>query len=350
MAAEEFELSCASIAESCTPLEEVIFPVYQDAIYADDTTWILTSSFVILTMQSGFGLLEIGVSSPGNEVNVMLKNVCDILFGSLAFYLLGYGIAYGDPSNGFMGLSSFAPTEDFGDPVSSGVLYSQYLFQLSFAATATTIVSGGIAMRMKFKVYCIFAFFAVVAYSFSAHWVWGPKGWLGERGVHDFAGGGPVHLFGGFNTFIAILFVGPRKGRFDGTRPQSDFVESSPTGQLFGLLILWFAWIGFNCGSSFGITEEKWMTATRAGVNTMNSAAGGGIMGLVYSQFATKQHFVRPFDIVNGILGGLVSSSPTAASTDTYEALIIGAVGSLLACWSNEQLLRNRFKIDDPVG
>ena len=146
-------LTCESFANACGPLQEVIYPVYQDATYADDTTWILTSSFVILTMQSGFGLLEIGVSSPGNEVNVMLKNVCDILFGSLAFYLFGYGIAYGTPSNGFMGLGHFAPTEDFTDPVSNGVLYSQYLFQLSFAATSTTIVSGGIAMRMKFKVY-----------------------------------------------------------------------------------------------------------------------------------------------------------------------------------------------------
>lgn len=121
---DEFDLTCEAIAGSCPPLEDIIYPEFEDALYADDTTWILTSSFVILTvsstitlhprsmpcsltltelcsarqMQSGFGLLEIGVSSPGNEVNVMLKNVCDILFGALAFYLFGYGIAYGTPS------------------------------------------------------------------------------------------------------------------------------------------------------------------------------------------------------------------------------------------------------------
>lgn len=343
-------LTCESFANACPVLENVIFPAFEDAVYADDTTWVLTACFVILTMQSGFGLLEIGVSSPGNEVNVMLKNVSDVLFGVLAFYFLGYGIAYGHPSNPFMGLGDFVPTENFDDPVASGVLFAKYLFQLSFAATSTTIVSGGIAMRMKFRVYCIFSFYAVTVYSFVAHWVWAEDGWLNTLGAHDFAGGGPVHLLGGCNALVAIWFVGPRRGRFDNSRPASDFAESSPTGQLFGLLILWFAWIGFNCGSSFGITQEKWLVATRAGVNTMNASAGGGITGLLYSQWATKGTYVRPFDMVNGILGALVASSPTCAATHTYDALIIGSVGSFLACWSNEFIFRKYLHMDDPVG
>ncbi|KAL3909239.1 MAG: hypothetical protein SGILL_008165 [Bacillariaceae sp.] len=152
------------------------------------------------------------------------------------------------------------------------------------------------------------------------------------------------------NSFIAIKFVGPRRGRFDGTRPESDFAESSPTNELLGLLVLWFAWIGFNCGSSFGITEDKWLVATRTAVSTMNSSAGGGIMGLIYSQWATKRKFVRAFDIVNGVLGGLISSSPTSACVQPYQAIIIGAIGGLLACWSNEMLFKNKLKLDDPVG
>jgi len=205
-------------------------------------------------------------------------------------------------------------------------------------------------MRMRFGVYCIYSFYAVLVYSFVAHWVWAENGWLAVRGVHDFAGGGPVHLLGGFNSFIAVIFLGPRKGRFDGTRPESDFAESSPTNQLLGLLILWFAWIGFNCGSSFGITEEKWLVATRTAVSTMNASASGGIIGLVYSQWATKRTFVRPYDIVNGVLGGLISSSPTSACIQPYEAMIIGAVGALVACFTNEKLFKQRMKIDDPVG
>ena len=128
-------LSCQTIADSCDVLDEMIYPEYQDTLYADDTTWILTSAFIIFTMQSGFAMLEIGVSTPGNEVNVMLKNVCDLLFGTIAFFFFGYGIAYGEPSNGFMGMGDFAPSTNFDDPISSALFYGQFIFQLSFAST-----------------------------------------------------------------------------------------------------------------------------------------------------------------------------------------------------------------------
>ena len=308
-------------------------------------------------MQSGFGLLEIGASTSGNEVNTMLKNVSDILFGALAFYIAGYGIAYGKPRDGgeehfFMGTGDFFPDGDHADSsnIDSGVLYSRYLFQLSFAATSATIVSGCIAMRMKFEVYCAFAFYAVLVYSFCAHWVWSDNGWLNTLGFHDFAGGSAVHLHGGMNGLIAILFVGSRRGRFDGTRPESDFEESSPTSMFFGLFMLWWGWIGFNCGSTFGITNDKWLVAARAGVNTINASSGGGIMSMIYSKWNTKGRYVRPADVVNGILGALVASSPTCAVIHTYDSLIIGAVGAVLACWTNDTLVKKWMKIDDPVG
>ena len=131
-------LSCQTIAESCDVLEEIIYPEnaeFQDTLYADDTTWILTAAFIIFTMQSGFAMIEIGVTSPGNEINVMLKNICDLLFGTLAFYLLGYGIAYGRPSNSFMGLGDFAPTTNFDNQIENALFYGQYIFQLSFAVS-----------------------------------------------------------------------------------------------------------------------------------------------------------------------------------------------------------------------
>jgi ammonia channel protein AmtB len=166
-------MNCETIAECSIFVEEA-------ADYADDATWILTSSFVILTMQSGFGLLEIGNTTPGNEVNVMLKNVVDVLYGSLAFYFLGYGIAYGYPSNPFMGLGGFYPDGDPNSTTASGLQYSKYVFQLSFAATSTTIVSGCIAMRLKFSIYCIFSFYAVIIYFFVAHWLVLGRRWLAE--------------------------------------------------------------------------------------------------------------------------------------------------------------------------
>ena len=339
------EMDCEEISQ-CP-----IFLLEEDnnAEYADDATWILTASFVILTMQSGFGLLEIGNITPGNEVNVMLKNVVDVLYGSLAFYLVGYGIAYGYPSNPFMGLGDFLP-DGYDDTTESGLQYSKYLFQLSFAATSTTIVSGAVAMRLKFTIYSVFSFFAVIVYSFVAHWFWANDGWLHQLGVFDFAGGGPVHLLGGLNGLVGIIMVGPRKGRFDASRPASDFAEGSPTSMLFGLFMLWWGWIGFNCGSSFGISGTRWVVATRAGVNTINSAAAGGVTSIAYSQWNSKGKYLRPRDIVNGILGSLVAITPTCACVHTYVALVIGIVGSLIACLTNDVVMLKKLKLDDPVG
>jgi len=340
--------TCESISNACPALLDILMTDQRNEQWKDDATWILTSSFVILTMQSGFGLLEIGSSTPGNEVNTMLKNVADILFGALSFYLVGYGIAYGSPSIPFMGLGDFLPDGSPDDGLDSGILYSKYLFQLSFAATSATIVSGCIAMRLKFEVYCAFAFYAVAVYAFVAHWVWADDGWLGTRGFYDFAGGAVVHFHGAMNGLVAILFVGPRRGRFDGTRPGSDFEESSPTSMLFGLFMLWWGWIGFNCGSTFGITDDKWLVAARAGVNTINCSAAGGIVAMIYSKIRSRKY--RPTDIVNGILGSLVASSPTCASVHTHDALIVGAIGSLVALWTNDTLVKKWAKLDDPVG
>jgi Amt family ammonium transporter len=205
-------------------------------------------------------------------------------------------------------------------------------------------------MRMRFEVYCLFAFYAVIIYSFVAHWVWADDGWLLQRGFHDFAGGSAVHLHGAVNGFIAILYVGPRRGRFDGTRPESDFEESSPTSMLFGLFMLWWGWIGFNCGSTFGIANDKWLVAARAGVNTINASSAGGLFAMIYTKVRSRGKYVHPGDVVNGILGALVASSPTCACVHTYDSLIIGAVGSLFCNWTNDIVMKRWLRLDDPVG
>ena len=239
---------------------------------------------MILTMQSGFAMLEMGAAAKGNEVNILIKNVYDVVCGALAYYLLGYGISYGSPSNSFMGLGDFLMDVSNTDDIRHGLVFSSFIFQFSFAATSTTIVSGCLAMRCRFVVYCLYAFYAVLVYAFVAHWVWSEHGWLAKLGVHDFAGSGPVHLLGATNGLIGVLALGPRHGRFDGTRPAEDFRPSSPTSILIGLFMLWWGWIGFNCGSSFGITGSKWVVATRAGVTTINATFGGGLTALLYTK------------------------------------------------------------------
>ena len=196
-------------------------------------------------MQSGFGLLEAGSCSPGFEVNIMMKNIVDVVFTALSYYLVGYGISFGEPSTPFMGMGSM-PADGGYEEVTSGLIYSQYIFQLSFAATSTTIVSGCVAMRLRFFVYILYSLLAVIFYAFVAHWVFADNGWLKEMGAVDFAGGAPVHVFGGINGLVATLFLGPRTGRFDGTRPITDFIPSSPSSQCLGLLVLWWGEFDFQ--------------------------------------------------------------------------------------------------------
>jgi len=315
--------------------------------HADDATWILTSSFVIFTMQSGFGMLEAGSCSPGFEVNILMKNIIDVVFTALMYYLVGYGISFGEPSTPFMGKGCF-PADGGYDEVPSGLRYSQYVFQLSFAATSTTIVSGAVAMRLKFFVYVLYSLIAVIFYAFVAHWIMADGGFLKEEGVHDFAGGAPVHVFGGINGLVATLFLGPRTGRFDGTKPIMDFFPSSPTEQCIGLLCLWWGWIGFNCGSSFGITGDRWVVAIRCAVTTINSTVGGGIVSLIYSLWRTKGKLIIPEHVINGILGSLVAITPACASVNTYEAYPIGGIGALVGLGINTFVCH--LRIDDPVG
>jgi len=315
--------------------------------YADDATWILTSSFVIFTMQSGFGLLEAGSCSPGFEVNIMMKNIVDVVFSALTYYLVGYGISFGRPSTPFMGKGNF-PADGGYDEVTSGLLYSKYIFQLSFAATSTTIVSGCVAMRLKFFIYVLYSLISVIFYSFVAHWVFDSTGWLYAMGAHDFAGGAPVHVFGGINGLVAVLFLGPRKGRFDGTRPLSDFFPSSPTSQCFGLLALWWGWIGFNCGSSFGITDDRWVVAIRCAVITINSTVAGGVTSMAYTLLRTNGKYIIPDHMINGILGSLVAITPACGAINTWAAFPIGSVGALVGLGCNTLICR--LHLDDPVG
>jgi len=352
LARNDSPITCGSL-ESCEAFQALkdgvqgYYTEDDNGDYADDATWVLTSSFVILTMQSGFGLLEMGNSTNGNEVHIMIKNVADVIFGSLAYWLFGYGISYGTPSTPFMGLGQFGPNGTYV-PSESGLLFSRYIFQFSFAATSTTIVSGCVAMRMKFMVYCLFAFFSIFVYAFVAHWVWADDGFLKNLGMHDFAGGGPVHLLGGVNGLVAILMLGPRAGRFDGTRPKSDFRPASPVSMLFGLFMLWWGWIGFNCGSSFGITGQKWVVATRAAITTINATSGGGFVAILWSLAWTKWKLIRVDDIVNGILGSLVATTASCAAIHTYDALIVGAIGAFVAISTNSYV--KHIKLDDPVG
>eukprot|EP00578_Thalassiosira_sp_NH16_P007398 CAMPEP_0181107416 /NCGR_PEP_ID=MMETSP1071-20121207/17074_1 /TAXON_ID=35127 /ORGANISM="Thalassiosira sp., Strain NH16" /LENGTH=531 /DNA_ID=CAMNT_0023190929 /DNA_START=464 /DNA_END=2059 /DNA_ORIENTATION=+ len=203
-------------------------------------------------------------------------------------------------------------------------------------------------MRLRFFVYMLYATIAVIFYSFLAHWIQSPIGWLAQMGVHDFAGGAQVHIFGGLNGLVATLFLGPRLGRFDGSRPISDFFPSSVSSQCLGMLALWWGWIGFNCGSSFGITDDRWVVAIRCSVTTINATVGGGLMAIIYTLLRTKGRLVIPEHLINGILGSLVAITPSCASVHTWDAFPIGIIGALVGLGVNTVVCH--FRVDDPVG
>ncbi|XP_063985605.1 putative ammonium transporter 3 isoform X2 [Diachasmimorpha longicaudata] len=315
------------------------------AITMEDSSWIVSSSFIIFTMQTGFGMLESGCVSLKNEVNIMMKNVVDISLGGLTYWAFGYGMSFGvdAPTNWFIGTSGYLLDPMMSDEL-MGQMCAAFLFQLSFATTATTIVSGAMAERCNFKAYCIFSFLNTVVYCVPAGWVWGDHGFLNRWGAVDIAGSGPVHLVGGVSALAGAMMLGPRLGRYDhgyGALPLGN-----PVNAIMGLFVLWWGWLAFNSGSSYGVAEDKWKYAARGAVSTMMGSMGGGLVGLGFSLADPKG--IDVLSQINGILGSLVAITGGCFLYRTWEALFVGMIGGFLTCVTMP--LVDRLKIDDPVG
>ncbi|XP_063217736.1 putative ammonium transporter 3 isoform X5 [Bacillus rossius redtenbacheri] len=312
----------------------------------EDTNWVMTSSFIIFTMQTGFGMLESGCVSVKNEVNIMMKNVVDVALGGLTYWAFGFAMSFGRSplNNPFTALGDFLVDPAVEDPL-MGPISAAFLFQLSFATTATTIVSGAMAERCNFKAYCIFSLLNTIVYCIPAGWVWGEHGFLNQMGVVDIAGSGPVHLIGGCSALVSAAMLGPRLGRYaDGKEP---LPPGTPVNAVMGLFVLWWGWLGFNSGSTYGVSGAKWEYAARAAVMTMLASFGGGCMGLAYS-LVTTQGRLDILVLINGILGSLVAITAGCFLYRAWEALLIGAVGSAITCVSMPMF--DALGIDDPVG
>ena len=318
--------------------------IYQ--LNQEDTNWLMTSSFIIFTMQTGFGLLESGCISLKNEVNIMMKNVVDIVLGGFTYWLFGYGLSFGRGkyTNSFIAFGDFAIDANAGDPL-MGAKLAAFIFQLSFATTATTIVSGAMAERCNFKAYCLFSFLNTVVYCVPAGWVWGEHGFLYKLGVVDIAGSGPVHLVGGSSAFASAFMLGPRLGRY--LKGMESLPLGNPINCCMGLFVLWWGWLAFNSGSTYGISGSKWEFAAKAAVNTMLSSFSGGLFGLIYS-LAFQNGNIDILHLINGVLGSLVSITAGCYLYTAWESLIIGFVGSFLTNVSTPWFIH--LGLDDPVS
>lgn len=307
-----------------------------------DTVWVLIAAFLVFFMQAGFGMVEAGFIRAKNTCNILTKNFLDFCMASLGFFLIGYGLMFGD-GNGFLGSRGWCL---FGlDATVNGIpLYAFWLFQAAFCGAAATIVAGGMAERMKFAGYLVYSFIiSALIYPIVGHWIWG-GGWLAKMGFADFAGSTVVHTVGGFAALVGTSILKPREGKYgiDG-KPNVLAGHSIPLASL-GVFILWFGWFGFNAGSALGVTDGS--IIGRVAINTNLAAALGGIAAMI----TVWRRFGKP-DLsmaMNGALAGLVAITAPCAYVEPWAAIVIGATAGYIVVKGVELL--DKLQIDDPVG
>ena len=319
-----------------------------DAKYMADTLWVLVAAFLVFFMQAGFAMVESGFTRAKNAVNILMKNLMDFSIGSIAYWAIGFAIMFG-AGNLFMGTSGwFVPSDSgvFGSLEWSSVpTHAAWLFQLVFAATAATIVSGAMAERTQFKSYLIYSIFITgFIYPVVGHWIWG-GGWLASfgAGMLDFAGSTVVHSTGGWLALTGAIVLGPRIGKYDSDgKPRPIAGHNLPLAAL-GVFILWLGWFGFNPGSQMGADAAD---ISLIAVTTNLAAATGAITAMV-----TAWVFLGKPDAgmsLNGALAGLVAITAGCAFVSPVSAVIIGALGGVVVVLS--VLFLERLQIDDPVG
>ncbi|XP_012343805.1 putative ammonium transporter 3 isoform X2 [Apis florea] len=330
--------------ETNTSITETYF-VSAYNLNQEDSNWIITNSFIIFTMQTGFGMLESGCVSLKNEVNIMMKNVVDIVLGGLTYWAFGFAMSFGTDklNNPFIGMGEFLIDPSLEDEF-MGPKCAAFLFQLSFATTSTTIVSGAMAERCNFKAYCLFSFLNTIVYCVPAGWIWGDQGFLKKLGAVDIAGSGAVHLVGGSSALACAIMLGPRLGRYDnGIDP---LPLGCPVNAIMGLFVLWWGWLAFNSGSTYGVSGQRWQYAARAAISTMLASMGGGLVGLGFSLNGPDR--IDILSQINGILGSLVAITGGCFLFRAWESIIVGMIGAFITCFTMPLL--DKMHIDDPVG
>jgi Amt family ammonium transporter len=322
--------------------------------YSLDNILLFICAVLVLFMQAGFAALEAGMSPNNNTINIMFKNFTDLCVGVILFYFIGFSIMYGDDASGGLGLfgwGGFGVLSDLGGEASPGALHPQvdWLFQVAFAATAATIVSGAVVGRMQLRSYVIYSvLITALVYPISGFWKWG-GGWLDQLGFYDFAGSIVVHAVGGFAALAAAIVIGPRIGRFTADSEAPHLSGHSLAMASLGVFILWIGWYGFNPGSQLAFTGEANIAATMLiAVNTTLAAAAGALAALVTSRALDHSHKVSLAMLLNGVLAGLVGITANCDSVTNGEAIIIGLVAGVLVVLG--VLLLVRLKIDDAVG
>ena len=315
--------------------------------YLFNSVFVLLASVLVFMMQMGFACCESGFSRAKNACNIWLKNFCDFCVGTFVYYVVGFGIMYGEDWHGLIGVTGFinplsqdlAVWKNLDGSISPNIYL---LFQTMFCATTATIISGSVAERFKFNSYLIVsAIMSGIIYPIIGHWVWG-GGWLSSLGFSDFAGSGAVHMVGGFAACMGAFMVGPRIGKYVDGKSVAIPGHNIPMAMLGGF-ILWVGWYGFNPGSELALDDTSLYTT----ITTTFAGAAGGLSALFFTWIRYKKP--DPTLALNGALGALVAVCTGVAAISCLGSVIIGIVSGIALPLSVE-FVDKKLRIDDPAG
>ncbi|WP_319562456.1 ammonium transporter [Marispirochaeta sp.] len=325
------------------------------ALYSDafDMIWLILAAALVFFMQAGFAMVETGLTRAKNASNILMKNLMDFSAGAIIFWAIGWGLMYGaDALSGLIGTDGFflsytAETMEAYGVSDMSAIFRDWMFQVVFAATAATIVSGAMAERTKFSAYLVYSvFISGLIYPISGHWIWG-GGWLSELGFHDFAGSTVVHSVGAWAALAGAIVLGPRIGKYikvgDKMTVRAIPGHNMPLAAL-GVFILWFGWYGFNAGSTLSGTD---LSIAAVATTTTLAAAAGAIGAMVTSWIWFGK--ADPSMSLNGALAGLVGITAPTGVTSPGAAILIGVIAGILVVGSVE-FIDKVLHIDDPVG
>jgi ammonium transporter, Amt family len=327
---------------------------HHQLLIAANTLWVVVAAVLVMFMQAGFAFLEAGLTRMKNAAHIAGKNVLVFGIASLVYWLVGFGLAFGD-GNGVLGLHGFAPSAGAllavgkapfvafaGIPGAAG-----WLFEVVFAGVSLAIVWGAMAERAKLWVYFAFGAIFTVVYSLVSHWIWAPGGWLQRFGMQDFAGSTVVHYQGALAALAGALLLGPRIGKFGHDGRANAIPGHNMPYAVLGTLILWFGWFGFNPGSTLGVATGGHVGFFGYVALTTNlAAAAGGVGGICVAWLVLRKPDVSM--MLNGVLAALVAVTAACGFVSPWAAVLIGFVAAAVAVVAVP--LVERLGIDDPIG
>lgn len=317
-------------------------PVYAQAPSVEaleasiNLVWVMLGAILVFSMHIGFTMVETGFTRAKNSSNIIMKNFLTISVASILYYAIGYGLMFGDTAGGFVGTNGFF--------LSGRTDLDFFVFQVMFAATSATILSGAVAERIRIFAYTLITVaMATIVYPVIGHWVWHGDGWLAKLGFTDFAGSTVVHLTGAVAAFTVVLFLGPRIGKYSGKKVNVIPGHNIPLGAL-GVFILWLGWFGFNGAST--LAAEPGSVPHVISTTLLSTAAA-----FVTTAYYTKFRFGKmdPSISLNGVLGGLVGITAGALEISIPGSIIVGFISGILLV-EGVRFLDGKVRLDDPVG